>query len=127
MTCIKLRSIWLINNSFSCDRMSQPQTESYTAAKGGIAALTYALAASLSRKVRVNYLSPCWIDTAYRGYEGLDALQLCREYHGHSQYGYVSLFLKAGFITRESICIYGCMTKLMIYYVDYGWNYAPED
>ena len=44
----------IINISSSRDRMSQPQTESYTAAKGGIHALTHALAVSLAGKVRVN-------------------------------------------------------------------------
>ncbi|MBQ9919639.1 MAG: SDR family oxidoreductase, partial [Clostridia bacterium] len=48
----------VINISSSRDRMSQPQTESYTAAKGGISALTHALAVSLSGKVRVNSISP---------------------------------------------------------------------
>ncbi|MBQ5374814.1 MAG: SDR family oxidoreductase, partial [Bacteroidaceae bacterium] len=43
----------IINISSSRDRMSQPQTESYTAAKGGIAALTHALAVSLAGRVRV--------------------------------------------------------------------------
>jgi NAD(P)-dependent dehydrogenase (short-subunit alcohol dehydrogenase family) len=52
-----------------------PQTESYTAAKGGIAALTHALAVSLAGKVRVNSISPGWIDTAYTVYEGPDAIQ----------------------------------------------------
>ena len=52
----------IINISSSRDRMSQPQTESYTAAKGGIAALTHALAVSLAGKVRVNSVSPGWID-----------------------------------------------------------------
>ena len=65
----------IINISSSRDRMSQPQTESYTAAKGGIAALTHALAASFAGKVRVNSISPGWIDTAYRVYEGPNALQ----------------------------------------------------
>ena len=55
----------IVNISSSRDRMSQPQTESYTAAKGGIAALTHALAVSLAGKVRVNSISPGWIDTAY--------------------------------------------------------------
>ena len=55
--------------------MSQPQTESYAAAKGGIAALTHALAASFSGRVRVNSISPGWIDTSYKEYEGPDALQ----------------------------------------------------
>ena len=44
----------IINISSSRDRMSQPQSESYTAAKGGIAALTHALAVSFAGKVRVN-------------------------------------------------------------------------
>ena len=53
----------VINISSSRDRMSQPQTESYTAAKGGIAALTHAMAVSLAGKARVNSISPGWIDT----------------------------------------------------------------
>ena len=55
----------IVNISSSRDRMSQPQTESYTAAKGGIAALTHALAVSLADRVRVNSISPGWIDTSY--------------------------------------------------------------
>ena len=65
----------IINISSSRDRMSQPQSESYTAAKGGIAALTHALAVSFAGKVRVNSISPGWIDTAYTVYEGPDAIQ----------------------------------------------------
>ena len=53
----------IINISSSRDRMSQPQTESYTAAKGGIAALTHAMAVSFAGKIRVNSISPGWIDT----------------------------------------------------------------
>ena len=62
------------NCHLSRDRMSQPQTESYAAAKGGIAALTHALAASFSGRVRVNSISPGWIDTSYKEYEGPDAV-----------------------------------------------------
>jgi NAD(P)-dependent dehydrogenase (short-subunit alcohol dehydrogenase family) len=65
----------IVNISSSRDRMSQPQTESYTAAKGGIAALTHALAVSLGGKVRINSISPGWIDTAYTEYTGADAAQ----------------------------------------------------
>lgn len=65
----------IINISSSRDRMSQPQTESYTAAKGGIAALTHALAVSLAGKVRVNSISPGWIDTSFGSYGGSDAIQ----------------------------------------------------
>ena len=50
----------IINISSSRDRMSQPQTESYTAAKGGITALIHALAVSLAGRVRVNSISPGW-------------------------------------------------------------------
>ncbi|MBQ3223325.1 MAG: SDR family oxidoreductase, partial [Clostridia bacterium] len=65
----------VVNISSSRDRMSQKQTESYTAAKGGIAALTHALAVSLAGRARVNSVSPGWIDTAYTVYEGPDATQ----------------------------------------------------
>ena len=65
----------VVNISSSRDRMSQPQTESYTAAKGGIHALTHALAVSLAGKVRVNSISPGWIDTEGTHYTGPDAVQ----------------------------------------------------
>ena len=65
----------IINISSSRDRMSQPQSESYSAAKGGISALTHALAVSLGGKVRVNSISPGWINTNYMVYEGPDAVQ----------------------------------------------------
>ena len=65
----------IVNISSSRDRMSQPETESYTAAKGGISALTHALSVSFAGKVRVNSISPGWIDTNYKVYEGADAQQ----------------------------------------------------
>ena len=65
----------IVNISSSRDRMSQPETESYTAAKGGISALTHALAVSLAGKVRVNSVSPGWIDNNFTVYEGADAVQ----------------------------------------------------
>lgn len=115
----------IINISSSRDRMSQPQTESYTAAKGGIAALTHALAVSLSGKVRVNSISPGWIDTACTEYEGPDAIQQPVGRVGNPlDIANMVLFLcsdKAGFITGENICIDGGMTKQMIYHGDYGW------
>lgn len=116
----------IINISSSRDRMSQPQTESYTAAKGGIAALTHALAVSLSGKVRVNSISPGWIDTAYTEYDGADALQHPAGRVGNPKdIANMVLFLcseKAGFITGENICIDGGMTKQMIYHDDFGWK-----
>ncbi len=120
----------IVNISSSRDRMSQPQTESYTAAKGGIAALTHALAVSFAGKVRVNSIAPGWIDTAYRVYEGPDALQQPVGRVGNPMdIANMVLYLcsdKAGYITGESICIDGGMTRQMIYHGDYGWSYQPE-
>ncbi len=115
----------IINISSSLDRMSQPQTESYTAAKGGIAALTHALAVSPAGKVCVNSISPGWIDTQYTVYEGADVVQQPVGRVGNPlDIANMVLFLcsdKAGFITGENICIDGGMTKLMIYHGDHGW------
>lgn len=116
----------IINISSSRDRMSQPQTESYTAAKGGIAALTHALAVSFSGKVRVNSISPGWIDNNYIVYEGPDATQQPAGRVGNPlDIANMVLYLcsdMAGFITGENICIDGGMTKQMIYHADYGWS-----
>ena len=117
----------IINMSSSRDRMSQPQTESYTAAKGGIAALTHALAVSLAGKVRVNSISPGWIETGDIVYEGPDAAQqLVGRVGNPTDITNMILFLcsdKAGFITGENICIDGGMTKQMIYHDEHGWKY----
>ena len=116
----------IINISSSRDRMNQPQTESYTAAKGGIAALTHALAVSLAGRARVNSISPGWIDTAYTVYEGPDASQQPAGRVGNPMdIANMVLFLcsdKAGFITGENICIDGGMTRQMIYHGDFGWK-----
>ena len=116
----------IINISSSRDRMSQPQSESYTAAKGGIAALTHALAVSFAGKVRVNSISPGWIDTAFTVYEGPDAIQQPAGRVGNPlDIAHMVLFLasdKAGFITGENICIDGGQTRLMIYHGDHGWH-----
>ena len=116
----------IVNISSSRDRMSQPQTESYTAAKGGIASLTHALAISLAGKARVNSISPGWIDTSYTVYEGPDAIQQPAGRVGNPMdIAHMVLFLcsdKAGFITGENICIDGGMTKQMIYHGDCHWE-----
>jgi len=121
----------IVNISSSRDRMSQPQTESYTAAKGGIAALTHALAVSLAGKVRVNSISPGWIDTQYTVYEGPDAVQQPAGRVGNPlDIANMVLYLcsdKAGFITGENICIDGGMTRQMIYHGDNGWRLSPME
>ena len=120
----------IVNISSSRDRMSQPNTESYTAAKGGIASLTHALAVSLAGKVRVNSISPGWIDTDYTVYEGPDAIQQPVHRVGNPlDIANMVLYLcsdKAGFITGENICIDGGMTKQMIYHDDHGWKLTAK-
>ena len=116
----------IVNISSSRDRMSQPQTESYTAAKGGISALTHALAVTLAGKVRVNSISPGWIDTDYTVYDGPDAVQQPAGRVGNPlDIANMVLYLcsdKAGFLTGENICIDGGMTRQMIYHNDFGWT-----
>lgn len=116
----------VVNLSSSRDRMSQPQTESYSAAKGGISALTHAMAVSLGGRVRVNSISPGWIDTGFEVYEGPDAVQQPVGRVGNPlDIANMALYLcseKAGFITGENICIDGGMTRLMIYHGDNGWT-----
>ena len=120
----------IVNISSSRDRMSQPQTESYTAAKGGIAALTHALAASFAYRIRVNSISPGWIETGGTVYSGPDALQQPAGRVGRPEdIAGMVLYLcseKAGFITGENICIDGGMTHLMIYHDDHGWTYGGK-
>ena len=121
----------IINISSSRDRMSQPETESYTAAKGGISALTHALAVSLAGRVRVNSISPGWIDNSFTVYEGADATQQPAGRVGNPlDIANMALFLasdKAGFITGENICIDGGMTRQMIYHGDFGWTLNTEN
>ena len=115
-----------MNISSSRDRMSQPETESYTAAKGGISALTHAMAVTFAGKVRVNSVSPGWIDTADVVYEGPDATQQPVGRVGNPlDIAGMVLYLcsdMAGFITGENICIDGGMTRQMIYHGDHGWS-----
>lgn len=119
----------IVNISSSRDRMSMPGTECYSAAKGGIAALTHALAVSLAGRVRVNSISPGWIETNGVEYCGADAVQ-----HPAGRVGKpediadMVLFLcsdKAGFITGENICIDGGMTRQMIYHGEHNWQLNP--
>ncbi len=120
----------VVNIASSRDRMSQPQTESYTAAKGGIAALTHAMAVSLAGKARVNSISPGWIDTTGSDISGADAVQQPVGRVGKPEdIASMVMYLcsdKAGFISGENICIDGGMTKQMIYHGEHGWTYRPE-
>ncbi len=108
---------------------SQPDTESYSAAKGGIIALTHAMAVSLAGRARVNCISPGWIETA----ENPKHSEQDKRQHPAGRVGTTSdiaemvLYLcsdKARFITGENITIDGGMSKLMVYHDDCGWSLA---
>lgn len=116
----------IINISSTRYNMSQPNTESYSAAKGGITSLTHALAMSLSNKVRVNSIAPGWIDTDFNEYEGADAIQQPSGRVGNPfDISNMVLFLcskEASFINATNITIDGGMSKQMIYHNDFGWK-----
>lgn len=117
----------IVNISSTRYLMSQANTESYTAAKGGITSLTHAMAVTLAGKVRVNSISPGWINTKDAYYSDADHAQ-----HPAARIGRPAdivsavMFLcdeKNSFITGQNITIDGGMTKLMIYHDDNGWKY----
>jgi len=117
----------IVNISSTRQLMSQADTESYTAAKGGISALTHAMAITLAGKARVNSISPGWIDTTNTQFEGPDASQHPVGRVGNpSDIVHAVMFLcdpKSGFITGQNITVDGGMTKLMAYHNDFGWSY----
>jgi len=118
----------IVNIASTRGVQSQADTESYSAAKGGILALTHAMSVSLAGHARVNVISPGWIDTQYADHSQEDKSQ-----HPAGRIGVpedianMVLFLcdetKSGFITGENIVIDGGMSKLMIYHNDGGWKY----
>lgn len=118
----------IVNISSTRAFMSQEDTESYSAAKGAITALTHSLAVSLGVRVRVNSISPGWIDTTDSSFGKEDM-----EQHPAGRVGKpldiakLAMFLcseDSGFITGENIIVDGGMTKNMIYHNDCGWSYT---
>jgi len=120
----------IVNISSTRCLMSQADTESYTAAKGGLTALTHAMAITLAGKARVNAISPGWIDTTGSQFEESDMTQ-----HPAGRVGtpedilHAVMFLcdpKSSFITGQNIVVDGGMTKQMVYHNDFGWTYKAD-
>lgn len=115
----------IVNLSSTRARQSEPDTEAYAASKGGLVALTHALAISLGPDVRVNAVSPGWIDTrdpAERRAEPLSDAEHAQ--HPAGRVGTVEdvaalvawlLSRQAAFVTGQEFVIDGGMTRKMIY------------
>lgn len=120
----------IINIASTRAAMSQPDTESYTAAKGGISSLTHALAMSLAGRVRVNSIAPGWIDTTEGNWSDADKSQHPVKRIGRpSDIARMVLFLcseDCGFVTGENITVDGGMSRQMIYHQDHGWTYQDH-
>jgi NAD(P)-dependent dehydrogenase (short-subunit alcohol dehydrogenase family) len=109
----------IVNIASTRALQSEPDSEPYAASKGGVVALTHALALSLGPRVRVNCVSPGWIDTR--------AAKLSRADHAQHPVGRVGrpedvaelvAFLlsdAAGFATGQNYVLDGGMTRKMIY------------
>jgi NAD(P)-dependent dehydrogenase (short-subunit alcohol dehydrogenase family) len=118
----------IINIASTRALMSEPHTEAYSASKGGVVALTHALAMSFGPEISVNAISPGWIDVSAWGKQGESARQaLTAQDHAQHPAGRVgtpedvaraALFLADpanDFITGENLIIDGGMTRKMIY------------
>ena len=118
----------IINISSTRAFQSEPNTEAYSASKGGILALTHALAVSLGPEIRVNCISPGWIDVSgIKKKSRANQIELSVADHLQHPAGRVGkpediasmvLFLfdpENDFITGQNFTIDGGMTKKMIY------------
>ncbi len=110
----------IINIASTRALMSEPGGEAYGASKGGLLALTHALAVSLGPDVRVNAISPGWIDVKGAPLTAADHAQHPAGRVGQpADIAQACLFLgsakEAGFLTGQNLVIDGGMTKRMIY------------
>ena len=93
---------------------------------GGAQGIGKCIVECFAGRVRVNSISPGWIDTSFKSYDGPDASQHFAGRVGNPMdIANMVLYLasdKAGFISGENICIDGGMTRNMIYHNDFGWR-----
>lgn len=118
----------IINIASTRAFMSEPNTEAYSASKGGIYALTHALAISLGPEIRVNCISPGWIEVSEWKKKSIrkpaELTELDHKQHPAGRVGkpedIASLVLylisdEASFITGANFIVDGGMTRKMIY------------
>lgn len=118
----------IINIASTRALMSEPNTEAYAASKGGVLALTHALAISLGPDIRVNCISPGWIEVSeWQKQTKRHQSELTEQEHQQHPVGRVgkpediaSLAVyfassEAAFITGTNFVVDGGMTKKMIY------------
>ena len=127
----------VVNISSTRAFQSQRDTESYSAAKGGIASLTHALAMSLAGVARVNCIAPGWIDTRDSHPASAKTPPPTAADHRQHAAGRIGrpediaglvMYLcspEAAFIDGECIVIDGGMSRQMIYHGDEGWSFTP--
>ena len=118
----------IINIASSRAFQSEPDSEAYASAKGGIVALTHALAISLGPDVLVNCIAPGWIEVNDQtGHSPTDKAAIPAGKVGTPRdISKMVLFLwQQDFITGETITIDGGMNKRMIYHGDWNWQYNP--
>lgn len=118
----------IVNIASTRALMSEPNTEPYAASKGALIALTHSLASSLAPKVRVNAISPGWIDNSqWKKKKDRKFITLTEKDHLQHLVGRVGIpedvaqavcyltYEAAGFITGANLVVDGGMTVKMIY------------
>ena len=126
---LELNNGRIINIASSRAFQSEPNTECYASAKGGIVALTHALAISLGPKVLVNCIAPGWVDvnhTPYFSKEDTHAIPAGKVGNPQDIADAVLFLVNQDFITGETITIDGGMNKRMIYHGDWNWKYSVD-
>jgi len=119
----------IINIASSRAFQSEPDTEAYASAKGGIVALTHALAISLGPEILVNCIAPGWINVTEQeefGREDVAAIPAGKVGTPEDISKMVTFLCDQDFITGETITVDGGMNKRLIYHGDWNWYFKPD-